>query len=88
MTASTVTPTPLKTILTPTRYPFAVAKVAGGKIVCTIAYARNLEDCYNQVQGWRASDASYNFKHEYVAAEMVEIGDRTPNSVNTYWVAV
>jgi hypothetical protein len=37
-------PTPLKTILCPTRYPFAVAYVKDGKIASTIAYATTLED--------------------------------------------
>jgi hypothetical protein len=85
MTASTITPAPLKTVLTPDRYPFAVATVVDGKIACTVSYASTLEDCYNQVQGWRASIANYNFKHDYIMAEQRDL-DNTPNY--SYWVAV
>ena len=79
-----LTPTPLKTILSPARYPFAVAQVKDGKIANTVAYASTLEDCYFQTQGWRASMASADF----IMAEMREIGEATPDQVNTYWVAV
>ncbi len=77
--------TPLKTVLVSTRYPFAVAEVENGKITSTVAYASTLEDCYNQVQGWRASISNYNFKHDYIMAEMKDL-DNTPNY--SYWVAV
>lgn len=77
-------PTPLKTILSPDRYPFAVAHVKDGKIASTVAYASTLEDCYFQTQGWRGSMGSA----DYIMAEMREIGEATPDQVNTYWVAV
>jgi hypothetical protein len=77
-------PTPLKTILCSIRYPFAVAFVKDGKIASTIAYATTLEDCYFQVQGWRSSMGSA----DYIMAEQKEIGEETPDRVNTYWVAV
>jgi len=76
---------PLKTVLTVDRYPFAVAKVENGKITCTVSYASTLEDCYNQVQGWRSSFANYSFKDNYIMAEMKDL-DNTPNY--SYWVAV
>ena len=81
---TTFSPAPLKTILSPTRYPYAVAMVKDGKIACTMAYAATLEDCYFQTQGWRASMGSADF----IMAEMREIGEATPDQVNTYWVAV
>jgi hypothetical protein len=71
-------PTPLQTILSPTRYPFAVAFVKGGKIARTLAYASTLEDCYFQVQGWRSSMGSA----DYIMAEQQE------RSGKSYWVAV
>ena len=77
-------PTPLKTILSPTRYPFAVAYAEGGAIRHTVAYAATLEECYAQVQAWR----SYRQDGAYIMASMAEIGERTPGRVNTYWVAV
>ena len=77
-------PTPLKTILCPIRYPFAVAFVKDGKITSTLAYATTLEDCYFQVQGWRSAYGSA----DYIMAEQKEIGEKTPDRVNTYWVAV
>lgn len=79
-------PTPLKTILSATRYPYAVAYVQDGKITHTVGYATTLEDCYFQVQGWRGvwrwRDA------DYIMVEMREIGESTPDRVNTYWCAV
>jgi hypothetical protein len=81
----TATPTPLKTILTPERYPFAVAIVENGKITGTVSYASTLEDVYNQCQGWRASIANYSFPHDYIMVEQKDL-DNTPNY--SYWVAV
>ena len=81
-------PAPLKTILCPVRYPYAVAQVKDGKIVSTVAYFRNLEECYHQTQAWRQTYANYNRRYEYIMAEMREIGEKTPNRVNTYWCAV
>lgn len=78
------TPTPLKTILSPQRYPYAVAQVLNGKIISTAAYQSTLADCYAQVQGWRSSLPQY----QWIMAEIREIGERTPDRVNTYWVAV
>lgn len=72
------TPTPLLTILSPERYPYAVAMVKDGKISCTMAYAATLEDCYFQVQGWRASMGS----GAYIMAEQRESNGKS------YWVAV
>jgi hypothetical protein len=77
-------PTPLKTILSPTRYPFAVAMVRNGKIISTVAYPHTLEDCYFQVQAWRSARPH----DQYIMAEQREIGEKTPDRVNTYWVAV
>jgi hypothetical protein len=71
-------PTPLQTILCPTRYPFAVAVVKNGKIDRTMSYATTLEDCYFQVMGWRASMASGAF----IMAEQQERNGKS------YWVAV
>jgi hypothetical protein len=80
-----ITPTPLKTILSRTRYPFAVACVKDGKIVNTFSYATTLEECYALVQGWRSSMGSA----DYIMAEQQEIGEAIPDvCVNTYWVAV
>ena len=82
-----MTPTPLKTILSKERYPFAVAEVKNNKIVSTVSYAYppTLEQCYAELQGWRAAYPDRNF----IMAEMKEIGEAIPNvSVNTYWVAV
>lgn len=72
------TPTPLQTILSPTRYPFAVAQVKDGKITSTLAYQDSLEECYFQVQGWRSSMGSAS----YIMAEQQEINGKS------YWVAV
>ena len=77
-------PAPLKTILSPTRYPYAVAYAEGGKIRHTVAYASTLEEAQAQAQAWR----SYRQDGAYILAEMREIGESTPNRVNTYWVAV
>lgn len=77
-------PTPLKTILCPIRYPFAVAMVKNGKIVSTVAYPETLEECYHQVMGWRSARP----KDQWIMAEQQEIGEATLNQVNTYWVAV
>ena len=77
-------PTPLKTILCPNRYPFAVAMVRDGKIISTVAYPETLEECYFQVQGWRSARPN----DQYIMAEQREIGEKTPDRVNTYWVAV
>ena len=71
-------PTPLQTILSADRYPYAVAMVKDGKIACTMAYAATLEDCYFQVQGWRSSMASA----DYIMAEQRERNGKS------YWVAV
>ncbi len=71
-------PTPLQTILSPIRYPFAVAFVKDGKIARTLAYASTLEDCYFQVQGWRGCSSSGAF----IMAEQQE------RSGKSYWVAV
>jgi hypothetical protein len=71
-------PTPLQTILSPTRYPFAVAQVKDGKITSTLAYQDSLEECYFQVQGWRSSMGSA----AYIMAEQQEINGKS------YWVAV
>ena len=79
-----IAPTPLKTILSPQRYPFAVARVRDGEIISTASYQTSLEDCYAQVQGWRSSLPQYT----WIMAEMQEIGEATPDRVNTYWVAV
>lgn len=77
-------PTPLKTILCSTRYPFAVAMVKNGKIVSTVAYPRTLEECYHQLMGWRSARP----RDQWIMAEQREIGEATPTQVNTYWVAV
>ena len=80
------TPTPLKTILSPTRYPFAVAQVRDGKITCTVSYQTTLEQCYAETQGWRSMAVGAD---GYIMAEMREIGEAIPNvSVNTFWCAV
>ena len=72
------TPTPLLTILSPERYPYAVAQVRDGKITSTLAYATTLEECYFQVQGWRSSMASA----DYIMAEQRERNGKS------YWCAV
>ena len=72
------TPTPLQTILSADRYPYAVAFVKDGKITSTMSYATTLEDCYFQVQGWRSSMASA----DYIMAEQRERNGKS------YWVAV
>ena len=85
----TAIPTPLKTILSPARYPFAVAVVRDGKIVSTVAYPSSLEECYVQTQAWRQAYANYNHPEQYIMAEMRMIGEEIPNEqVNTYWCAV
>jgi hypothetical protein len=71
-------PTPLLTILSPERYPYAVAHVQDGKITSTLAYQDSLEECYFQVQGWRGSMGSAS----YIMAEQQEINGKS------YWVAV
>jgi len=86
MTATTI-PAPLKTILCPVRYPYAVAQVKDGKIVSTVAYPSTLEECYFQTQAWRQAYEKSR-RYEYIMAEMKEIGEKTPNRVNTYWCAV
>lgn len=78
------TPAPLKTILSPDRYPYAVAHVRDGKISEAVAYASTLEDCYFQTQGWRASMGSADF----IMVENREVREATPDQVDTYWVAV
>ncbi len=77
-------PTPLKTILSPVDYPFAVAAVVKGKISHTFGYSKGLADCYAKCQGWRSScpDA------DIIMVEQREIGAKRPNCVNSYWVAV
>lgn len=77
-------PTPLKTILSPVDYPFAVAHVRDGKISEAVAYASTLEDCYFQTQGWRASTGTADF----IMVENREIREATPDQADTYWVAV
>jgi len=79
------TPTPLKTILTPDRYPFAVAKVENGKIVSTVSYATSLEDAHRSTQKWNNSLRGFNFNHKFVMAEMKDL-DNTPSY--SYWVAI
>ena len=83
-----ISPSPLKTSLSRTRYPFAVACVKAGQITHTMAYSATLAECYAQVQGWNGSrlpSADYHF----VMAEQREIGEAVPNvCVNTYWAAV
>lgn len=82
---ATITPTPLKTILSPGRYPFAVAQVKDGTIVNTVGYSTSLEDCYFQLQAWRSSMSNTDF----IMVEQQEIGEEIPNvCVNSYWVAV
>lgn len=71
-------PTPLQTILSPTRYPYAVAQVKDGKIISTIGYATTLEDCYFQVKRWRASMEST----DYIMAKQQDSNGKS------YWVAV
>ena len=75
------TPTPLKTILSPTRYPFAVAQVKNGKIASTLSYQTTLEQCHAEMQGWR----SHFNSADYIMAEMRNLDD-TPSY--SYWVAV
>ena len=77
-------PKPLKTILCPVDYPFAVAQVVNGAIKNTFGYSKSLADCYAKCQGWRSScpDA------EIIMVEQSEIGAKRPDSVNSYWVAV
>ena len=55
-----------------------MAFVKDGRIARTLAYASTLEDCYFQVQGWRACQSSGAFI-------MVEQQERSGKS---YWVAV
>ena len=76
--STTSIPTPLLTILSADRYPYAVAQMRDGKITSTLAYATTLEDCYFQVQGWRSSMGSA----DYIMAEQREINGKS------YWVAV
>jgi hypothetical protein len=71
-------PTPLQTILSADRHPYAVAMVKDGKIACTMAYAATLEECYALVQGWRSSMGSA----AYIMAEQRERNGKS------YWVAV
>jgi len=87
---SAITPTPLKTILSRTRYPFAVACVKAGQITHTVAYSSTLAECYAMVQGWNSSRLpSQVAEFHYVMAEQREIGEAVPNvCVNTYWAAV
>lgn len=68
------TPKPLKTILSRTRYPFAVAHVRDGRIISTAAYQTSLESCYNEVQAWRSSLPQY----QWIMAEQKD----------GHWVAV
>lgn len=77
-------PTPLKTILTPDRYSFAVAYADDGKIKCTSAYASSLEEVYFMVQGWNNS-LPQHCTGRYIMAEMRDL-DETPSY--SYWVAV
>jgi hypothetical protein len=81
-------PAPLKTILCPVRYPYAVAQVKDGKIVSTVAYQDNWDECYRQTRVWRQAYVNYNHPFQYIMVEMREIGEKTPNRVNTYWCAV
>ena len=81
---ATITPTPLKTILS-NRYQFAVAIVKDGQIASTVGYSTSLEDCYFQLQAWRSSMSNTDF----IMVEQQEIGEEIPNvCVNSYWVAV
>lgn len=76
-------PTPLKTILSSQRYPYAIAKVHNGQIVSTHSYASSIEELHHSYQGWK------NAIDQYIMVEMREIGDAIPNvCVNTYWVAI
>ena len=78
-------PTPLKTILTPDRYPFAVAKVENGRIVSTVAYETSLEDVHSKTQKWNNTLRGFNFNHIYVMAEMKDLDNTSSYS---YWVAI
>jgi hypothetical protein len=76
---------PVKTILSPNRYPYAVARIKNGRINDTIKYFSTLEEC---LQGAQKSRNYYN-SPDYIAVEMREIGEAIPNkTVNTYWVPV
>jgi len=75
-------PAPLKTILSPTRYPYAVAVVRNNKIACTVAYTSTLEDCYAQMMGWRSYRGDLD---NYIMAEMQDLDNTTSYS---YWCAV
>jgi hypothetical protein len=70
--------TPLQTILSRTRYPFAVAHVRDGRIISTASYQTSLADCYAEVQAWRSSLPQY----QWIMAEQQEIDGKS------YWVAV
>jgi hypothetical protein len=69
-------PKPLKTILSPERYPFAVALMEDGEIKYTVAYEQTLEDIHKQMKIW---NKGYSFdKGQFIMAEQQ----------NGYWVAV
>jgi len=72
------TPTPLLTILSRTRYPFAVAHIRDGRIISTAAYQTTLADCYAEVQGWRSSLPQY----KWIMVEQQEINGKS------HWCAV
>lgn len=78
------TPTPLKTILSADRYPFAVAYVEEGAIKYTVGYEKTLEDVYFSAMGWNQS-LPRNSQGRYIMSEMSNLDDTESYS---YWVAV
>ena len=78
------TPKPLKTILCPVDYPFAVASVENDKISYTFGYSKGLADCYANMLRWRSSCPHADI----IMVRQSEIGAKRPDSVNSYWVAV
>ena len=87
MATATANPTPLKTILSATRYPYGIGYVVDGKIVSIVGYATTLEEVYHRTNAWNQSLPDHA-KGRYIMVEQKEIGEKTATSVNSYFVAV
>ena len=84
--ASVSLPTPLKTILDPVQYPFAVAYMVDNRIEYTLGYAQTLEQVYFMKCGWEQADPTQAKPGgKFIMVENANLDNTDDYS---YWVAV
>jgi hypothetical protein len=82
-------PTPLQTILTPTRYPFAVCRVQDGRIRSILALPRTLANARQLAAEINDMNARYHNRAGHaIPCHMVDAdGSPATDALSSFWAA-